>query len=73
MYKECQVAEVIATPKDCHGIHQAAPRSAQEQVNHIAWDLEPKPQDRELKPQDLELIASFVMQASTKSLTACGV
>ena len=74
MYKECQAAEVIATPKDCQGAAKQRPEAPRSSLIYRARDLDPKPQDRELKPQDLlELNASFVMQASTKTLTACGV
>ena len=66
--------KVIATPKECQEATKQRPEAPRSSLIYRARDLDPKPQDRELKPQDLlELNASFVMQASTKSLTACGV
>ena len=66
--------KVIATPKECQEATKQRPEAPRSSLIYRARDLDPKPQDRELKPQDLlELNASFVMQASTKTLTACGV
>ena len=66
--------KVIATPKECQEATKQRPEAPRSSLIYRARDLDPKPQDRELKPQDLlELNASFVMQASTKSLNACGV
>ena len=66
--------KIIATPKECQEATKQRPEAPRSSLIYRARDFDPKPQDRELKPQDLlELNASFVMQASTKTLTACGV
>ena len=66
--------KIIATPMECQEGTKQRPEAPRSSLIYRARHLYPKRQDQELNTLDLhELNASFVMQASTKTLTACGV